>query len=100
MSKPIVYAPSAIRDLEDIRDYISRDNPEAADRLAGELREAMGLLADFPLMGRTMIDQSFDGHRALVVGDYLVFYVVSKEEVQIRRVLHGARRYKPLLARE
>jgi len=28
-----------------------------------------------------------------VAGDYLVFYVVIRRTVQIRRVIHGARRY-------
>jgi len=36
----------------------------------------------------------------LVVGDYLVFYVVVRRKVQIRRVLHGARRYDFLLRPE
>jgi hypothetical protein len=34
------------------------------------------------------------------VADCLVFYVVIGRTVQIRRVIHGARRYEFLLARE
>jgi hypothetical protein len=36
------------------------------------------------------------GYRMLVVDKYLVFYVVKKI-IQIRRVIHGARRYSFLL---
>jgi hypothetical protein len=37
------------------------------------------------------------GYRMLVVDKYLVFYVVKKKIIQIRRVIHGARRYSFLL---
>ena len=34
----------------------------------------------------------------LVVDDYLVFYVITGRTVQVRRVIHGARRYEFLLS--
>lgn len=97
MSRKIRYAPSAVRDLDDVLGYISKDNPEAAAKVASEIREGISLLAEFPFMGRTFKDSGFGEHRALVFGNYLAFYVVAGEEIQIRRVLHGARRFEPLL---
>lgn len=97
MSSRILYSPSAVQDLGDILDYISQDNPEAAARVASEIREGIGLLAEYPIMGRRLKDRGFDEHRVLVFGNYLAFYVVAGEEVQIRRILHGARRFEPLL---
>lgn len=54
-------------------------------------------LKTFSQEGRSFEDSAFGGHRAFVVGNYLVFCVAGGEDIQIRRVLHGARRYEPLL---
>ena len=35
--------------------------------------------------------------RVLVCGDYLVFYVVKEAFIQVRRVVHGKRKYGFLL---
>ena len=37
------------------------------------------------------------GYRYLVVGNYLVFYVIVGSVVQIRRILYARRDYKQLL---
>ena len=37
------------------------------------------------------------GYRILIVEKYLVFYVVKNKTVQIRRIIHGARRYDFLI---
>ena len=37
------------------------------------------------------------GYRILIIGKYLVFYVVKTNTVQIRRIIHGARQYRFLL---
>ena len=37
------------------------------------------------------------GYRYLVVGNYLVFYVIVGPVVQIRRILYAKRDYKQLL---
>lgn len=98
MSRPkVAYSPAAVRDLDEILAYIARDNPAAAAGIAAKIRESIGLLGTFPLMGRLLQAPGLGGHRALVVGDYLVFYAVEHDEVQVRRVIHGARRYEFLL---
>ena len=37
------------------------------------------------------------GYRILIIGKYLVFYVVKANTVQMRRIIHGARQYNFLL---
>ena len=37
------------------------------------------------------------GYRYLIVGNYLVFYVIVGSVVQIRRILYARRDYKQLL---
>lgn len=80
----------AARDLEDIEDYISRDNPDAAARLLRTIHEKCGLLSHHSAMGfeRTELRPNL---RSFPVGNYIVFYLPSDEGIEVVRVLHGAR---------
>jgi len=49
----LLWSPTAVSDLESIRDYIARDNPSAARKVAERIRESVNHLIDFPLSGRT-----------------------------------------------
>ena len=93
------YLPVAEQDLLDILDYIGRDNPDAARAFLDRMEQAIGRLAFFPRSGPLPRDLRLRrlGYRVLVVDNYLVFYVLIRRTVQIRRVIHGARRYEFLL---
>lgn len=97
----IRYLKTAEKDLEDIFDYIVRDNPSAAASMLDKFDRAISRLADTPEIGAHPKDERLRrlGYRILVVGDYLVFYVVKSgaKTVQIRRIIHGARQYGFLL---
>jgi toxin ParE1/3/4 len=82
----------ALDDLGEIAAYISRDNPDAARRMAGLLWEATHILAGQPDIGRP---GRVHGTRELVVGNtpFVVPYRVVGSEIQILRVLHGARNW-------
>ena len=80
----------AVDDLDDIAGYISQDNPEAARRTVRRLWTAAKSLAEQPEMGRP---GRVHGTRELVVSDtpFVVPYRVVGSEIEILRVLHGAR---------
>jgi toxin ParE1/3/4 len=82
----------ALEDLEEIAGFISQDNPEAARELVRRIREASQILAGHPHSGRA---GRMLGTRELVIGgtQYILPYRVVGDEVQILRVLHGARRW-------
>lgn len=98
----VEYLPLAERDVIDIVDYIARDRPQAARAFVDRLDRAGARLAVFPRSGKRPSDERLQrsGYRLLVVDDYLVFYVVAGSAVQIRRVIHGARRYEFLLPKK
>ena len=48
----IVWSPRAIEHLAHLREYIARDNPNAANRIASALLEAVERLAKLPNLGR------------------------------------------------
>ncbi len=95
----IVYLPVAERDLSEIFKYINRDSPSAALSLLDKIDEHISRLADFPQLGKTPQDNRLQklGYKMLIINNYLVFYVVKQKTVEIRRILHGKRKYEFLL---
>jgi len=41
--------PEAFADLDEIREYIAEDNPDAADRVISEIFDGIGALVPFPI---------------------------------------------------
>lgn len=91
--------PSAKQDLRDITDYINELSLQAAIKLYDEIINRIGLLAQMPercpLMKRSVLRAK--GYRILIIDNYLVFYVMNAETVEIRRILHNRRQYDFLL---
>ena len=101
MSVPleIRYLPTAENDLDDIFDYIMMDNPSAAVSILEKFNHSISQLAFNPELGIVSKDDRLKkmGYRILIIGKYLVFYVVKANIIQIRRIIHGARQYNFLL---
>jgi len=101
MSKPyeIRYLSTAERDLIDIFEYIKKDNPAAALSQLERFDTSISQLALNPFFGAIPKDERLKklGYRMLIVDKCLVFYVLKAKTVQIRRIIHGARRYSFLL---
>ncbi|MFN8489805.1 MAG: type II toxin-antitoxin system RelE/ParE family toxin [Caldilineaceae bacterium] len=98
-SYAIRYLRTAQQDLVEIFDYIARDDATAATALLETFDQSIARLATHPFLGSVPKDERLHrlGYRMLVVGKYLIFYVVKQETVQIRRVLHSSRQYQFLL---
>lgn len=90
MPKPR-FSQAALRDLQDILDYIAQDNPAQARRVRDALRERCRRLADFPEAApqRPELGQ---GIRVAVYGSYLILYSLrGGQGIVVERVVHGAR---------
>ena len=94
----IVYLPVAQEDLLDILDYIKKDNPAAAVQFIERIDKTIGKLSTFPYLGKVPKDDRLKvmGYRMLIIDNFIIFYVVKKV-IEIRRVIHGSRRYEFLL---
>lgn len=64
-------------------------------QLADEIEQSILRLEDFPLLGVIPKNRrlAIKGYRILIASDYLVFYVIDHETVDIRRILSGKRNY-------
>lgn len=82
----------AIDDLRHAREYISRDNPEAARAVVLRVISAVDQLAHSPGIGRP---GRVPKTRELVVTDtpFIVPYRVRDNTVDVLRVYHQARRW-------
>jgi len=80
----------ALRDLEEIGDYIARDNARVAAETVAEILNQTETLADHPHLGRA---GRVAGTRDLVVArtPFIVPYRVVGDDIQILAVFHAAR---------
>jgi len=78
--------------LVDIRDYIARDNPAAAERTLIRIQQSIRHLRTFPELGRPWEDTRT---RALSIPGlpYRVHYEIKGETVYILTVVHTRRNW-------
>ena len=95
----IEYLPIAVADLDDIFIFVADNSPQAALELIDRIDASIVGLESFPEMGLLAKSPRLarKGYRALIVDDYLVFYVVIDDVVEIRRIVSGKRNYAHLL---
>jgi len=92
----VVFTPAAERDLDDIWWEIAQHNLPAADRTTDRIRERTEQLARFPGSGHLRPEIAATA-RFLTEGNYLILYTVKERQVEIIRVVHGARDLTSLL---
>lgn len=93
--KRLSYRPAALADLRSIALYIAEDNPPRALSFVDELRARATQAAERPESFPARDDLA-PGLRAARLGRYLIFFLNLPEEVEIVRVLHGARDLRAL----
>jgi plasmid stabilization system protein ParE len=86
-----VLSVDADLDLDDIWEYIARDNIDAADRWIAKLFDAFEALGRTPGMGHTREDLTSYPVRFWPVGAYLVIYRAERQPVEIVAVTQGSR---------
>ncbi|MDU9004761.1 type II toxin-antitoxin system RelE/ParE family toxin [Sedimentitalea todarodis] len=86
----------AIADLFAIIDYISDDNPDAAQALKDEIDDKTSRLPEHPQMYR--VGRVDEAREMVVRPNYIVVYAETAAAVTILRVLHAAQQW-PLTER-
>ncbi len=85
----IVWTDEARRWLKEIHEYIARDNPAAAQRVAEGIVQKIELLADFPELGY-LYPRRGDRHlRILLYGHYRIAYMVEGQAIILLGIYHG-----------
>ena len=92
----------ADRDLDEIEEYISADNPQAAERVIAALYESFAFLARHPRSGRKRDDLIpgicvFPARKP--ADKYVIFYYDQENGIEISDVIHGARDWQGMFSR-
>jgi plasmid stabilization system protein ParE len=94
----VVITDEAEANLEALGDWIAADNPLRAITFVQTLRQTCLALADMPLAFPLVPRYASDGVRWRPYRDYLIFYRVTEEAVEILHVLHAAQDYERILS--
>ena len=93
----VVITDEAEADLERIGDNIAADNPVRAVTFVRDLRETCEALADAPRGYPLVPCHERTGIRRRPRGNYLIFYRVGIDIIEVLHVLHGAQNYERIL---
>ena len=93
----IVVTEDAKADPMEIKAFIRPHNPRRAESFIGELLDKCAVLRDMPLAFPLIPRYEKHGIRRCAHRDYLIFYRVGEELIEVIRILHGARDYETLL---
>lgn len=88
----VVWTDSAIKDLDDIGEYISKDSVRYAEITVLKLFESVNILENNPRIG--VIVQEFDNEniRQIIEGSYrIVYYIIDDYRIDILTVHNCAR---------
>ncbi|MBI6138027.1 type II toxin-antitoxin system RelE/ParE family toxin [Serratia plymuthica] len=93
----LTLSPAAIRDIENIGDYIAQDNPACALSFISELYNQCQRIGESPEVYQKRPELGRDV-RISTYGKYLIVFTAIQRNVRIERILHGARNILRLLA--
>jgi len=93
-----VLHPEAVRDLDDVWEYIAVDSLDAADRTIEEIYETIQSLVPFPYVGHSRPDLSSRPLRFQPLREYVIVYAPDEKPLTVIAVLHGRRNPRVIAA--
>jgi plasmid stabilization system protein ParE len=93
-----VLHPDALKDLEEIWEYIAADNPDSADRVREEIYDTIKSLVPFPYVGHNRLDLTTRPLRFQTVREYVIAYAPDEKPLTVVAVLHGRRNSRVIAA--
>jgi plasmid stabilization system protein ParE len=83
--------PEALSDLDDIREHIAENSPDAADRVITEIFDGLRSLVAFPNHGYRRPNLTSRPLRFKLVREYVIAYAPEKRPLWVVAVIHGRR---------
>jgi plasmid stabilization system protein ParE len=93
----VVFSRNAEHELEEIGDWIARDNPERARSFVNDLIGVCKAISRTPHAYPFVNRRRDPTLRRRVYRSYLIFFDIGSREVEILHVLHGARDYAQIV---
>lgn len=79
----VIWAETALAELDAVADYIALDKPSAAKKLVQTVFSKTGLLADFPEMGSVPNELVDLDYRQLIINPCRIFYRITSDQQQV-----------------
>lgn len=85
----VIWSPLAVDRASEIAEYISQDNPTAAQKWVDTVFSKVEQLKSFPESGRVVPEIEGHDFRELIYGNYRIIYRIEKKQVSILAIRHG-----------
>ncbi len=91
----IIWAPSSLKDMNAIAEYIAVDSAQAAKNMVELFFEKAKILERYPLIGKPVPEIKVKYLREILVSRYRIIYeVFSEDEIHILSIHHQSRLLK------
>ena len=90
----LIWNPAARQDVHEITAYISKRDPDAAERIGQLIQAGAERSASHPYAHRP--GRAPGTREAVVHPNYIVIYEVRLDEIEIMAVIHSHREYPPI----
>ncbi len=87
----IVWSEEALKDIEEIISFISKDSELYAVNFASKIVSAVEILKWFPEIGRIVPEYGDPKMREIIYRNYRIVYLVEERAVEIITVFHGSK---------
>ena len=100
MNYRIRYLPETLKDKAEIKQYLSQYYASTVKKFFALLKKRIAQVKQFPYSSPVYEDDA--DYRRLVVGDYLVFYMIDEANkiVEIHRIFHGLKDIRSQINKE
>ncbi|MEW6196750.1 MAG: type II toxin-antitoxin system RelE/ParE family toxin [Bacteroidota bacterium] len=85
----LLWAKEALIRLQEIEEYISKDNPVVAIKFVDKLISAAETITANPEKGRIVPELSLENIRELLFGNYRIVYLIKQNSINILTVFEG-----------
>lgn len=91
---PVEWRNKATLNVLEIVDYISQENPQAAEKMRIAIYQAAEIIGEMPYANR--VGRLRGTREKIVHPNYIIVYRVKTDKVEIVSVMHTRRNYPPL----
>lgn len=76
----VIWSDSAIQDINDIGEYISKDSAKYAEITVSQLFSSMDILENHPKVGKVVPEFEIESIRELIRGNYRIVYQLIENQ--------------------
>ncbi|WP_249870643.1 type II toxin-antitoxin system RelE/ParE family toxin [Oceanobacillus saliphilus] len=90
------WAESAVKDLEQICDYIAKDSEIYAKVFARRVIDTLEATATFPYSGRMVPEMKNEIIREKILTNHRLIYRIQEESIEVIRIIQSAKDFKDI----